>query len=513
MAKTYPLNIVIGATDQATAKIRAVQERISGLMKPLQRVTASVASFSERIGLTRVGTEALAVGRTLGVMAIAAGGAAVAFGALSLRTADTVGALADTADRLRISTDALQAWTYGFEQADVSQEQFTRSLDQLVKNLGDAKLNMGRAVPIFRGLGIDPKNFQAVDQLLPVLADRLSKISDPAKRAAIAERLLGEAGATMALKLAEGPQALRDMEEAARSAGAVIDGSVIKSADVLVDRLNSLRRTFAGVSGNILGRLYPSLIKIAEALQAAIVKYQPQLTAWAETFAGNLPANVDRLVAAFNELATAAAPFVTAIGWVVDNFGAANTLLAAMAAIIGGKLIIAVAALGVNLAALGVSMTVAFAAPALIVAGVLAAVAAGYYLIKNWSTISDVIGGTIEQIGINFSLLWDGVKTAALDAVNWITEKFQWLVDNHPLVRAFRGVRSLFSDGGSPAGGTPAGAAPIAGGLLNAPATPRQSLDVTVDFANMPAGARANAVTTGDIPLQLNRGYAMPGVN
>jgi len=512
MAKTFPLNIVIGAVDKATAKIRAVQNRVADITKPLQRVSRSVLDFSEKIGLNRVGQEALAVGKVLlGLQAIA-GITGGALGLFAIRTSQAADAINDQADRLQIGKTALQEYTYAFKFFGVEAEQTVDALDSLNKNLGDAKINMGRAVPIFRGLGIDPKNFKNASDLMPVLADRLSRITDTAKRAAIAERLLGTYGAQMATLLGEGSDELARFRQRAHEVGAVLSDETLEGAGRLNDMLDALSLTVRGVVGNMMGRLYPALAKIAENLQAVFVRYQPNIVAWADELGKNLPGHIDRLVALFKALAAAVAPFITAISWVVDNFGAANTLLATLAAIIGGKLIAAVVALGFNLAALGVSMTVAFGAPALIVAGVLAAVAAGYYLIKNWDKIKSAFAAIIDSISKWFSSLWDGIKAGAVAAVNWIAEKFKWLVDHHPLVMAFRGVRSLLGGGAQAQASAVPGAAPIADRLLNMPAAQTQRVEVSVDLNNLPPGTRADANTTGGIPLELNRGYAMPGV-
>lgn len=515
MAKRFPLEILISATDKATAVLNRVSDRIERFYAPFNRLRKAFGDFADKTGLTKVGTalknvgtEALALGRKI-VLGVAAASAAIgAFIYKSLGAADT---LYDTAARLNITTDALQAYSYGFGQADISQEAFISSIDTLNKNLGLAKIGLGKTLPLFRGLALDPKKFKTVDQLLPALADRLSKIADPAKRAAIANKLLGDSGAQMALKLAEGPKALEAMSDAARRAGAIIAGDTLSSADKLSMKLESLKATLRGVAGNAIGQLYPALLKIGEGVQAAILRYQPQIEAFAKQFAERLPVYIERTIDALHGLREVLKPITDGIGFLVEKFGAGNVVMGAFAALVGGKLIAALFSLGVALVDLGVSMSVAFAVPALIVAGVAAAVAAGWWLYKNWDKVSDAIGGTIEQIIINFTLAWERVKNAAVTAFEWIVGKLKTIWDNSPLGLLFRGVGAIMDRIHGSSGSAPASAPPVGGRLLGPPAAPRQQVDVKVDLSNLPPGTRATATASDGIGLDLSRGFAMPG--
>ena len=77
MAKQFPLDIVITATDKASAALRRVQQRLQGMGEPVRRVTRMMGEFSERVGFNRVGREALALGQNvvaLGTMAAVAAG-------------------------------------------------------------------------------------------------------------------------------------------------------------------------------------------------------------------------------------------------------------------------------------------------------------------------------------------------------------------------------------------------------------------------------------------------------
>lgn len=515
MAKRFPLDIVISASDKATAVLNRVADRVDRFYAPFGRLRKAFGNFADKTGLAgvgsalkNVGAEALAVGRHVALGLTIATAAIGAFTFSQIQAADAIG---DTAARLNISTGALQAYQYGFAQADVDQQAFVSSLDTLNKNLGLAKIGLGKALPLFKGLALDPKKFKTIDELLPALAERLSRIRDPAKRAAIASRLLGDAGAQMAVKLAEGPKALEAMMAAARKAGNILGGDTVDAAGKLDAQLKSLRATFAGVAGNALGKLYPSLIKIAEGIQAAIIRYQPRIEAWAAQFGEKLPTYINRAIDALRDLRSIMEPITKGIGFMVEKFGAANTVMLAFSVLVGGKLIVSLFSLGSALVSLGVSMSAAFAIPALIVAAVAAAVAAGWWLYKNWDEVSEVIGGTFEQIVINFSEAWENVKKTAVSAFEWVVDKLTMIWRNSPLGLMFRGIDYVVQRVAG-AAGSAAGAAPVGGALLGSGGVaPRQQVDVRVDLSNLPPGTRASASGTKGIDFSVSRGYAMPG--
>jgi hypothetical protein len=514
MARRFPLEIIVGATDRASAVLNRLSDRVERFYSPFNRLRQTLGRFADRTGLAAVGTALRDVGSAAVAAArrVAVGitAATVALGAFIFRNMSAADSIGDTAARLNIGTKALQAYTHGFNLADVAPESLTSALDTLNKNLGLAQIGMGKALPLFRGLAIDPRKFRTIDELLPVLADRLSRIRDPAKRAAIATRLLGDAGAQMAVKLAEGPKALAEMREAAERAGVVLREDTIRAAGELDTRLKALRATFAGVAGNALGRLYPALIRIAAAVQTAIVKYQPQIEAFATQFANNLPRYIENTKEAFGALHRALQPVFTVVSFLVEKFGAGNVVLGALAILITGKLIASLITLGTTLSGLGVSLSVAFGVPALIIGGIVALVAAGWWLYRNWDDVSMAIGDAIDWMREKFNSAWEWLRKSAVETFDWLAAKLKY----HPLFLMFKGLRwiagktsELWGMGGPPASG-----AAIGSSLMQPATLPRERVDVRVDLSNLPAGTRASAKASSGVDFELSRGYAMPGL-
>ena len=118
---------------------------------------------------------------------------------------------------------------------------------------------------------------------------------------------------------------------------------------------------------------------------------------------------------------------------------------------IAGPLIIALGAIGLAVGFISLPLLI-------IVATIAAAVAAFLWLQSNWISVSDAIGGTIEQIGINFSLLWDDVKAGFQSFIDFIQPALDILL------APVRAVAALGGFIGGKIAGFAAPSAPVGGG-------------------------------------------------
>jgi phage-related minor tail protein len=516
VAKRFPLEILISASDKATAVLNRISDRIDRFYSPFTRLRKALGEVTDKVVLSRVGgalknvgTEALALGRRVAAGLAVATAAAGAF----IRSQASIGDQINKASqRLNIGRAALQEYTYAFRMNGLEQAQVVSGLDTLNKNLGEAKIGIGKALPIFRGLAINPKQFATTAELLPVLADRLSRVRDPIQRAAIAGKLFGDSGKQMAVLLGHGSEELARWTKEARLAGAVIGDEALDGVAKFNDALDQLRFTLQGIIGNALGRIYPTLVRIAESIRATVIRYQSQIEQFARKFADNLPRYISNTVDALRGLRDVLAPISNLIGWMIEKFGAGNTVMIAFATIVGGKLIGALFSLGTALAALGVSLTAAFAAPALIIAGVSAIVAAGWWLYKNWDRITKKIGELFDWLfGEVWRERWQRMKQIAATVLNWIAA----IIKHGPVGLIFRSGVALgnrLGIGQAPATATGNGTQSLGPTLARSGPGNQQEVTVKVDLSNLPPGTRTEARVSPGLNLALSRGWAMPGV-
>lgn len=171
-------------------------------------------------------------------LAAAAGFAAVAAAAaaaiqIANQATQAAAALTDSADRIGIGTEALQQWRYVADEAGVPIQALEGDLEKLNGVLGKFKMGIGDAKlkPWFQEMGISKADLDSIttaDQLMLLLADRLGQISDRSKQVAAA-RAFGIEASLPALRLGE--QGIRDLLEASKELGVVLDAETVAKLD------------------------------------------------------------------------------------------------------------------------------------------------------------------------------------------------------------------------------------------------------------------------------------------
>jgi hypothetical protein len=244
-------------------------------------LTLESSSFVSNTKRAADATEKMAarIDNAFGLAAGAAKGflAAISVGAiagLAKEGLDYAASLGETAQQLGVSAKALQQYSFAAGQVGVSQEQLQTGLARLTRTLGDAKEGTKSAVDAFARLGISQAEVQRLspDDALRRVAEGLSKISDPAKRAAVEVDLFGKSGQKLDNLLSGGTAALDEMARAANELGIVLSDDQIQKADEAADKLelvkNALSANIAGVvadNANAIYRLADAIIQVTAA--------------------------------------------------------------------------------------------------------------------------------------------------------------------------------------------------------------------------------------------------------
>lgn len=131
-------------------------------------------------------------------------------------------------DRLGTSVTTLSRLQFAAALTDVPIEALTGSLDHFHTVITRAEIGSGRAGKALAAMGIDatkllnlPLNLQ-----LEAIADKLSKIQDPARRAGYEMIFFGETGAKLDPLFRQGAAGIRALEDEADKAGVTLDGSM-----------------------------------------------------------------------------------------------------------------------------------------------------------------------------------------------------------------------------------------------------------------------------------------------
>jgi hypothetical protein len=413
--KGYGLSVIIGAVDRLTAPLR-------GMLGKVQGFTAGVSRAIDRTGLPVFTNSLKNVGHAVGGVGSAVGASSAkllglgatlgitgaALGVFVERYADATGAIGDTAERTGISRERFQELGFAAKLTGSSSEVLAGALQKMNINVGAATKGSKELKDMFAGLGINLKDstgkLKSTDAQFDMFVDRISKIKNPSLQAQAAVKIFGKSATELLPLIRGGSAGLQEMSAEARRLGIVLSDDAVRDGEAFGDILDTLKAAVGGV-GNIIGTaLVPELSKMSTWLTDTIVKYRPQIEAFATSFAKNLPGNIQKITGFLGDLYDGVQPVIDSIGWLSDTFGGANVILAAVGAYIGGGLVVSIWNLAMAFKGLGVAILTTPIGWFLI--AIAAIGAAAYIIYKNW-----------DQIVAFFEEKWAGVKAAFSDGI------------------------------------------------------------------------------------------------
>ncbi|MCO7576168.1 MULTISPECIES: hypothetical protein [Pseudomonas chlororaphis group] len=413
--KDYGLSVIIGLVDRVAAPLRGIvgkfQAASAGISRSLDRAGLPVFTNSLKNVGHAVGGVGAAVGqsrdRLLGLGATL-GITSAALGLFVNGYADATGAIGDTAERTGISRERFQELGFAAKLTGSSSEALAGALQKMNINVGAATKGSKELKDMFAGLGIKLKNtdgsLKSTDEQFAMFVDRISKIKNPALQAQAAVKIFGKSATELLPLIRGGSAGLQEMSDEARRLGIVLSDDAVRDGEAFGDILDTLKASISGV-GNIIGTaLVPELSKMATWLTETIVKYRPQIEAFATSFAKNLPGNIEKITGFLGDLYDGIQPVISAIGWLSDTFGGANVVFAALGAYLGGGLLVSIYSLAVAFKGLGVAILTT--PVGWFLAAIAAVGAAAYIIYKNW-----------DQIVAFFEEKWAGVKAAFSDGI------------------------------------------------------------------------------------------------
>lgn len=485
--KEFPLKVVIGAVDKVTAPMLRMQRGINRFMRPFKGLQKSVDRFTRAagframgLGIRRATGATMRLGKEVGKLGLKlAGLAGVAAGLVTNlvvgfgKAGDNV---AKTAKRLGVGTEWLQEMRFAAERSGIEMATFDMAVQRAGRRIGQfISTGKGEAADVLRGFGFTREqvsNLGGVEAILPIIADKLRQIRDPMVRNALAMKLFDSEGVKMVQLLDEGSEGMARLQKQARELGLVISDEDAKAAEQFTDRLSNLQAALTGVRNIIGSALLPVVQELAVKFTQFIVDNREQFTQWVRALVSAIPP-FDELKAGAERLLDRLKPLFNFVVWMADNIGILKTALIALAAVMGGKVLVALIAVIPAIKALGVAL---LTTPVGWFMAAIAAIAGGAALIiKNWDGITE-----------------------------WFTKKFDGIK------RVLGRFKDFFGFGDEELTVTGGPAIGAAGALSGG--NGQQQARVQVDFANLPAGARVTADPRSTADLDLSQGYSlMPG--
>ncbi len=485
--KEAQLSIVLKTVDNATAGIRAINERIARITAPVRQLGAGLAGLAKEAGLPQLVDGFRGVGGAIqGLLGkVAVIGGVVAGAVIGMKSlVDEFDDLGDKAERLGVHVDFLAQLRFAAERSGASVEALDAGLQSFVQNLGQARAGTGRMAAflgkVSPALLTQLKATKSVEEATLLMADAMAKLTDPTKKAALATK--AGFGTELVPLLSKGARGAAELMEQFNKAAGSLQGAADGAGEV-DDKLKVMNATTTGVKAALLKGLAPALQIVVDKLSAWFVAHREDIEKWATQIGERIPGAVESVVTWVGRAIDKVAKFV-------DLMGGLENVAIVVAGVIAGPLVASIAKLGVALLTNPIG---------LILTGIAAAAA---LIMTNWEPIADFFAGLWNRITSVFSKAWDFIKG--------IVDKIVGAVD--AVVGAAKKINP-FSGDGAITSLQKRFEAQIAGPTLNAgsalPAAAATEARVKVDFANAPRGTRVTADPRSTADIDLSVGYQL----
>jgi hypothetical protein len=412
MAKKFGLQARISAKDE-----------FSG---PLKRMGKDVHKFSRK-SKRRIGSVGDSFRRLKGVAtgAVAALGAAkVAQGVTQFANMATE--VNELSKRLGVTTSTLQELQFAAEKYGVQQEALRDGLKEMSMRADEfAQTGAGPAAEAMERLGLSQQEINKrkgdTEALFNLMLSKIREVEDTAARQRIADEIFGGTGGEQLVDMAAASaEELSRLRQEARDLGFVISKDTLEASEAFKDSLTDGKAVMRALGQIIMSRLLPAI--------------QPMIENMSEWIAANkdlIKQRIDQTLEAIRK----AARFL-ANQW---RSGTIPALLAGTAAFKGVTLAITgaqglIPAIKRIKSAMAAGSILKLANPWSAIAA--AVVGAAVLIIKNWDKVKALFAN-IGKLFANFGKwvaggvkkMVDRVKNLFTPFVDWIKDKFGWLID------------------------------------------------------------------------------------
>jgi len=393
----------------------------SKLVRGLRRAEKRLKAFGDRI--RNLGLKIAGLGT---VMLAPMLGAAKAFGSMG----DQV---AKMAKRTGFGVEALSELTFVASQTGTSLEAMETGFRRMQRSIYDAGRGLSTQTDALTDLGLEYKDLAglAPEDQFKMLAETISRIEDPTRKAALAQALFGRAGTQLLPMMASGAKGIETLQAEARRLGLTMSGQDARAAEDFTDALDALWKVVKMGVFNVGAALAPVLQQIAETFTSVAMK----VSAWVK-------ANQQLIVIALKVVAIVIAVGIAlaALGTVISGLGTMLGVLITVITTVGAVLKVLAAVIAFLVSPIGM---------------VIAAMAAlGAYLVYT----TGAGGKALAWLGKKFGVLKDDALTAyqgiadALAAgdiglavkILWLTIKMEWTRGVNFLEKAWLNFRNFF---------------------------------------------------------------------
>lgn len=224
------------------------------LARGLRAAQQQLRAFGD--SLRQIGTRMLAIGGGIVTPLL---GAAKVF-------SDWGDQLDKMSGRTGISVEALSELAFAASQSGATMEELEKSTVRMQRAIVEAGNGSKTMIDAFERLGLRAEDLRglAPEQQFALIAERISRISDPAERAALAMELLGRSGTRLLPLMMGGARGIQALRDQAARLGLTMSGAAAKSAAALNDSWDALARSARNIMVRIGGAIAPLLTRVSD---------------------------------------------------------------------------------------------------------------------------------------------------------------------------------------------------------------------------------------------------------
>jgi hypothetical protein len=302
----------------------------------------------------------------------------------------------------------LQTWSHVAKIAGVEAESVAHATEGLIRRLPQLEAENGKATEGLEKLGLSFKDLKTLtpDEMIDTLMYSLASLDEPLERNAIGSQLFGGEWKNLAPILGMGEDAIKATRDEAYALGAVMDGDALNGANEFrktMVRLQTQAMAFANDVGSKLAPILTDVLVPAfqEHVAPALAKVGDLVLSLINWF-GNLSPTAQKVVLAIVGITAALGPVILFIG---------KLITIVKTAIVVGK------AMGVVFA--GLTWPIG-----LTIAAVVALIAIGVLLWKNWDTVKEKASQLWSKLTEIFNRIKTVIGEKITEAKTKITETF-----------------------------------------------------------------------------------------
>jgi len=293
--------------------------------------------------------------QALGLKMAGLGTMAVAPMALASKAFSSMGdSVAKMSKRTGVAVETLSELRFVASQTGTEFATLENAFRKMQRSIYDAGRGLSTQTEALADLGLE---FKHLDGLLPIdqfklLADRIGKVEDPTKKAAIAMSLMGRTGTNLLPMFAQGAAGIEKLQQEARRLGLTMSAEDAKAAEDFTDAMDKLGKVLKmGVF-----RVGAAMAKKLESLAERIADVGKRVGEWVDKNRGMI-VTVAKIVAGVTVAGIAIAATGAIIGGLGTLLGVVVTTLKAIPIVLAA-ITSPMALVGVAAASMGAALAV-----------------------------------------------------------------------------------------------------------------------------------------------------------